>query len=468
MVDHELAALDTLSALTAQVDGEVVTPRHPDFEVARRVWNGIHDRRPQVIVRCASTADVSLGVAFARTHGLPLAVRGGGHGVAGHGTVDGGVVLDLSGMSSISVDDQARQVTVGGGATWGEVDAVTQAAGLAVPGGVFSRTGVAGLALAGGYGWLRNAYGLSCASLVAAEVVTAQSEVVQASATENPELLWALRGGGGNVGVVTSFTFRAHPVDPEVYFLMVHHDASDGGGARALRSFRDFCAGAPHSTSLMAFAGVVPEGAHGFVPGSAGRPFVAFAGMVLGDPVEGERLLRPLHELGVPLADASGVMPYVEVQRAFDEEYPDGMRYYWKSVNVTDLGDAAIEAIAAAGRAPASDLSTIDVWHVAGAAAEPVDGAFATSSAAFLVNPEANWVDAADDDANIAWTRSLVSTLEPFSDGTRYLNFAGFQEEGADLVRASFGDRYERLTAVKAQWDPENLFRLNPNVRPQA
>ena len=457
-----------LSDLATQVTGEVITADDLAYEAARRVWNGIIDREPLAVVRCANAADAALAVAFARTHALPLAVRGGAHNVAGHATVDDGIVIDLAPMNAVTVDEKERTVTVGGGVTWGAVDAVTQEVGLAVPGGVFSRTGVAGLALAGGYGWLRNAYGLSCANLLAAEVVTAGSDVVRASQTENPDLLWALRGGGGNVGVVTEFTFRAHPVGPDVYFLMVFHDVSRAEAPRALRHVRDFCRDAPTTTSILAFVGVVPPDAHGFAAEAVGRSFVAFAGLFLGDPVEGERVLRPLHDYGVPLFDASGVMPYVEVQQAFDEDYPDGLRYYWKSVNVTDLGDTAIDAIVAAGTAPASPLSTVDVWHVGGAAAESVDGAFATSSAAFLVNPEANWVDAADDDANIAWARALVTALEPFSDGTRYLNFAGFEEEGDALVRASFGDRYDRLAAVKARWDPDNLFRLNQNVRPRA
>lgn len=458
---------EELADLAGRAAGEVVTADHPDYERARRVWNGIIDRRPLAVLRCTTTTDVVLGVAFATAHHLPLAVRGGGHNVAGHGTVDGGLVLDLAAMDTVTVDARTREVTAGGGATWGAVDALTQEVGLAVPGGVFSRTGIAGLSLAGGYGWLRNAYGLSCANLLAAEVVTAGAEVVRASEAENPDLLWALRGGGGNVGVVTSFTFRAHPVARDGYFLLVFHDAPGDEAVRALRLFRDVCAGVPDAVSLIALVGVVPPEAPGFAPGSTGRPFVAFAGLFLGDPAEGERVLRPLRDAGAPLLDASGVMPYVEVQKVFDEDYPDGMRYYWKSANVTDLSDAAIEAVAAAGTSPASDLSTVDVWHVAGQAARPIDGAFATSSASFLVNPEANWVDPGDDDANIAWARSLVTALGPFSDGTRYLNFAGFQEEGDALVRASFGDRYERLAAVKARWDPENVFRLNQNVAPE-
>jgi len=459
---------EPLNELTGVFDGDAVLPGDPDYDSARRVWNGIIDRRPAAVIRCASTDDVRAGVALAREYDLPVAVRGGGHSVAGHGTVDDGIVLDLAAFDAVSVDAEAREVRVGGGATWGAVDAVTQRHGLAVPGGVFSRTGVAGLALGGGYGWLRNAYGLSCANLIAAEVVTADSQLLEVTESSHPELLWALRGGGGNVGVVTRFTFRAHPVGPEVYFMMVFHDAGDGAAPGLLRRFREFCATAPDTVSLVGVVGVVPSEGEGFAPGSTGRPYVTFAGVMLGDPADGERLLRPLREAGTPLLDASGVMPWVRVQQAFDADYPDGRRYYWKSTNLTDLGDPAIDLIAEAGTHPESELSTVDLWHVAGAAARPVDGAFATSSAAFLINPEANWTDPADDGRNIRWVRGLVDDLAPYSDGTRYLNFAGFHDEASAQVRASFGENFERLARVKAQWDPHNVFRVNQNVRPEA
>ena len=460
MLDQEL------EELRATVDGELILPGAPAYDEARRVWNGIIDRRPLAVLRCATTDDVVAGVGFARTNDVPVAVRGGGHNVAGHGTVDDGTVLDLAALCEVTVDADARSVRVGAGATWGQVDAATQQHGLAVPGGVFSRTGVAGLALGGGYGWLRNAYGLSCASIIGAEVVTADSQVVTVDSRTHPDLLWALRGGGGNFGVVTRFTFRLHAVGPDVFFLFSFHDARNSGATRGLRAFRNFCASAPNNVSLVAVLGVVEDGAPGFPEGSAGWPFISFAGMFVGDPDEGERLLRPLRKFSEPLFDASGTMPYTAVQQAFDDDYPDGGRYYWKSTNIVELGDTAIDLITATATMPASRLSTVDVWHVSGAAAQPVDGAFTTSKAAFLINPEANWVDAHDDAKNIAWVRGLVTALAPYSDGTRYLNFAGFQEEGNSLMRAAFGDHYERLAAIKTEWDPTNLFRLNQNVRP--
>jgi len=452
--------------LRAALDGELITQADPEYDRARRVWNGLIDRRPLAVMRCGSASDVVAGVRFAAAHDLPLAVRGGGHSVAGHGTVDGGLVLDLSPLNEVVLDADTRTVTVGAGCTWGRVDALTQQYGLAVPGGVFSRTGVAGLALGGGYGWVRNAYGLSCASIVGAQLVAAGGEIVDVDAQSQPDLLWALRGGGGNVGVVTRFVFTLHPVGPEVYFLRVFHDARNGGATRGLRAFRNFCAGAPDTVSLNAVLGVVDESAAGFPSGAGGIPFVAFAGIWLGAPEEGESALRQLRKVGDPLLDLSTTMPYAEAQQVFDDDYPDGGRYYWKSTNLLELGDATIDLVAATAASPASRMSTVDIWHVAGAAARPVDGAHSASPARLLVFPEANWVDARDDAKNIAWARGLVTALAPYSDGSRYLNFAGLQEEGDILMRSSFGAHYDRLAAIKAEWDPQNLFRQNQNVLP--
>ncbi|MFT2817118.1 FAD-binding oxidoreductase [Leifsonia sp. A12D58] len=454
-------------ALQSRLEGTLMLPGQPGYPDARHVWNGLIDKYPSAIIWCTSAHDVQQGIAFARAHHFPIAVRGGGHSVAGYGTVDGGIVLDLSPMHEVTVDEGTRTVTVGGGATWGQVDAVTQEFGLAVPGGVFSRTGVGGLTLGGGYGWLRNMYGPSCMSLIAAEVVTADCAVVTTDHDTNSDLLWALRGGGGNMGVVTRFTFMLHPVGPEIYFLFVAHDARGNEGVRGLKAFRDFCADAPPEISAVASLGVVAEGADGFADDLVGIPFIGFSGLFVGDPARGAELLRPLHDFGTLLFDASGAMPYTAVQGVFDEDYPEGFHYYWKSLRLDRLDDEAIALIVLAGADAPSDLSSIDVWHMAGAARAQVDGALTTTDAPFLVNPEANWIDAHEDEANIDWARSFVSELEPFSMGTRYMNFAGLQEENRELMRASFGTLYERLARVKAQWDPQNVFRLNPNVPPK-
>lgn len=460
MLERELAAV------ADAVEGNLVLPGDDDYETARRVWNGVIERHPIAVLRCASVDDVQAGVTFAREHGVPVAVRGGGHNVAGHGTVEAGIVLDLAALNEMVVDPAAGTVSVGAGATWGQLDEATQRFGLAVPGGMSSRTGVSGLALGGGYGWVRNAFGLSSSSILAAELVTADSSVVVTDGERHPDLLWALRGGGGNVGVVTRFDFRLHRVGPEVYFLLVYHDARHSGATRAMRTFRQFCGKAPYSVSLMARLGVIAEDAGGFPPGSAGVPFVAFAGVFLGDPEEGERLLGPLRRLSSdPLRDESGPVQYVEAQRAFDDEYPEGGRYYWKSTNVVELSDSAIDLITATGASPASRRSSVDVWHIGGAAAQPVDGAF-TARPGFLVHPAASWEDAHHDAKNIAWVRGLVTALAPYSDHSRYPNFAGFEEEGDRMLRASYGPNYDRLAAIKDEWDPHNLFHLNQNVLP--
>jgi FAD/FMN-containing dehydrogenase len=395
-------------------------------------------------------------------------VRGGGHNVAGHGTCDDGLVIDLGPMKAITVDPGARTAWAQGGVTWGELDAATQPHGLATPGGVFSDTGIAGLTLGGGYGWLRNKFGLSCDNLIGAEVVTAAGAVVIASETENPDLLWGLRGGGGNFGVVTRFQYRLHPVGPEVMFAFVFHDGAGDNMARAIRFYRDYVAGAPDEVSTILFCGIIPPVAELFPEAIHGRLFVALAGLYAGPVDEGERILAPLRTFAPPLVDHSGVMPYVEAQKAFDADYPDGWRYYWKSLTLRELDDAAIDRIVEHARRQPSVFSTTDLWHIGGAVARAGadSSAYHGRDAAFLLNPEANWEHPQDDTANIAWVREFLADMQPFSDGSRYLNFAGFQEEGDPMMRQAFGPQYERLAALKRQYDPTNLFRLNQNIQP--
>ncbi|HEX6122249.1 MAG TPA: FAD-binding oxidoreductase, partial [Ktedonobacterales bacterium] len=356
-----------IGALAARLSGRLIRPGDADYERARAVWNGLIDRRPALIVTCRDTNDVVAAVGFARERGLPVAVRGGSHNVAGHATCDGGLVIDLSAMKRITVDRDARLARAEGGVTWGELDAATQAHGLATPGGVFSRTGIAGLTLGGGFGWLRNKHGLACDNLVAAQVVTADGRVVRASESEHPELLWGLRGGGGNFGVVTEFTYRLHPVGPEVMFVFVLHDGSGERMARAIRFYRDFCATAPDEISTIAACGIVPPHGEVFPAAIHGRPFVLFGGLYAGPVEAGQRALAPLLAFGSPLIDFSGVKPYVEAQQAFDADYPDGLRYYWKSLNLVRLDEAAINRLVEHARRQPSVLSTTDLWHVGGA-----------------------------------------------------------------------------------------------------
>jgi FAD/FMN-containing dehydrogenase len=464
---RELSA-QAVAAFADTFSGPIITPSHPDYDQARRVWNGMIERYPALIARCRTVADVVAAVGFARAQSLLVAVRGGDHNVAGHATCDGGIVIDLSLMKDIAVDPTARVAHAAAGVTWGELDAATQQLGLATPGGVFSDTGIAGLTLGGGFGWLRNAYGLACDNLLAAEVVTAAGHVVTASETERPELLWGLRGGGGNFGIVTRFTYRLHPVGPEVAFVFAFHDGEGDNMARGLRFYRDYSESAPDLVSTIAFCGVIPPHGELFSEAIHLRPFVAFGALYAGPAEEGERVLQPLRDFGTPLADFSGVMPYVEAQQAFDADYPDGLRYYWKSLNLARMDDEVIERIVAHARRQPSPLSTTDIWHVGGAVTrvEPEASAFYGRQAAYLLSPEANWEDPADDAANIGWLRAFIDDMREFSDGSRYLNFAGFQEEGEDMMRDGFGPHYRRLVELKRAYDPDNLFRLNQNIVP--
>jgi hypothetical protein len=458
----------TIQDFAALLDGSITSPEDAGYDAARAVWNGMIDRHPAIIAHCASVRDVINAVAFAREHDLLVAVRGGDHNVAGHATCDGGIVIDLSPMKSIAVDVENRLAHAGAGVTWGELDAATQVHGLATPGGVYSDTGIAGLTLGGGYGWLRNAFGLSCDNLIEAEVVTADGRVLIANESENTDLLWGLRGGGGNFGIVTRFSFRLHPVGPEVYFAFAFHDGSGERMQRALRLYRDYSMSAPDEVSTLAACGIIP--AHGdlFPAEIQGRPFVLLGGLYAGPVAEGERILQPLRDLDTPLIDFSGAMPYVEAQKAFDEDYPDGMRYYWKSLNLSSLDDEVIERIELHARRQPSDLSTTDLWHIGGAVTRvaPEASAFHGRSSAFLLSPEANWEDPADDEANIGWLRAFIDDMREFSDGSRYLNFAGFHEEGEELIRDAFGPQHARLIELKRTYDPSNLFRLNQNISP--
>lgn len=460
---------ETIQPLSRDFKGQIIPPEHADYDTARRVWNGMIDKYPALIVRPQDSKDVIAAVNFAREHNLLISVRGGGHNVAGHATNDGGIVIDLSAMKKIEVDPEKRIARAEGGVTWGELDAATQAHGLATPGGVFSKTGIAGLTLGGGFGWLRNRYGLSCDNLIAAEVVTADGRLVRASATENPDLLWGLRGGGGNFGIVTSFEYQLHPLGPDVMFVFAFHDGKTVEDMkRALRFYRDFSATAPDEVSTLMAFGQIPPDEH-FPEELHRKPFTLFGGLYAGSVEDGKRALQPLLDFGTPLLDFSGVKPYVEAQQSFDNDYPDGLRYYWKSLNLNHLDEDVIERIVAHARLQQSPFSTTDIWHVGGAVSRvgADESAFYGRQAAFLLNPEANWIDAKDDTANIQWVRHFIDDMAPFSDGSRYLNFAGLQEEGDEMMRKAFGPQYERLKALKQEYDPHNLFQLNQNVKPE-
>lgn len=458
-----------LAQLNEQFSGELILPGAAGYEEARKVWNGMIDRYPALILRPNTAEDVALAVNYARERGLPLSIRGGGHNVAGHATNDGGVVIDLVNMNEIRVDAQLQVVRAGGGATIAQLDAATQQHGLVTPMGVVSATGIAGLTLGGGFGWLRNKYGLAADNLIGAQVVTASGEIIVAGEGENEDLLWALRGGGGNFGVVTQFIYRAHRLGPDVYLAFPFHDARGDRLKRAIQFFRDFTQQAPDEVSALLFTGIIPPIEH-YPEEIHNVPFVALTAMYAGDPQEGREALRPLAAFGKPLIDLSGVVPYTTAQTYFDEDYPNGMRYYWKSLNLAHLDDEVIDRLVEHARRQPSVLSTVDLWHIGGKVARirAEESAFFGRHAAYVLNPEANWEDEADDAANLAWVRELIASMQPYSDGSRYLNFAGFQEEGDALVRGSFGAQYARLAALKRKYDPHNLFRLNQNVKPAA
>lgn len=454
--------------LSEQFRGEIIRPNDEAYGEARKVWNGMIDKFPAFIVRPKHNEDVITAIKFARQHNLLISVRGGGHNVAGHATNDGGLVIDLSSMKDIEVDPVSKTARVAGGVTWGELDAATQAYGLATPGGVYSKTGIAGLTLGGGLGWLRNKHGLSSDNLIRAEVVTADGRVVRANAAENSDLLWALRGGGGNFGVVTTFEYQLHSLGPDVMFVFVMHNGETVEDMqRAVRFYRDFSTTAPDEVSTILALGQVPPDDH-FPEELHLKPFSLFGGLYAGSIEDGKKALQPLLDFGKPLLDFSGIMPYIEAQQAFDADYPDGLRYYWKSLNLHQLDEEAVKRIVDHARRQPSPLSTTDIWHIGGAVSRVSsdESAFYGRQAAFLLSPEANWIEKADDDANINWLRTFIDDMAPFSDGSRYLNFPGFQEEGDEMMQKAFGPQYAKLALLKQKFDPDNVFRLNQNIKP--
>jgi FAD/FMN-containing dehydrogenase len=454
-----------LAGLTATMRGPVLTPGAPGYDNARAIWNGLIDRRPALIVQCTGAADVVDGVNFAREQGLVLSIKGGGHNVAGNAVNDGGIVIDLSQMRGVTVDPAAQTVRVQGGATWGDLDRETQLFGLAVPGGVVSTTGVAGLTLHGGVGHLRRKYGLSIDSLLSVDIVTADGQFRRASATENEDLFWAVRGAGSNFGVVTSFEFRAYPVGPTVMVAAVFYPLEDA--PRILPAWRDFMEAAPEELSSLAICWSIPPH-EPFPPELHRTPIVAVAAAYCGSVEEGERIVQPLRELAEPVVDASGPWPWLGLQSGFDAIFPKGELRYWKSRAVTELSDDVIrEILDFADRRP-TPLTDVVVWHHGGAMSRvaETETAYGGRDTKFLVTAEASWTDSAQNEEAIAWARGVWDAMEPYSTGAVYLNFPGFGEEREALARAGYGENYDRLVALKAKYDPDNVFRMNINIPP--
>lgn len=451
-----------VAAYARQMSGTVLRPGDDDYEGARAVWNAMIDRRPALIARCQAVDDVVRSIRFARERDYPIAVRGGGHNIAGNAVCDGGLVVDLSPMNAIEVDPARRRARVGAGATWGEVDEATQAHGLATPSGVVSTTGVAGLTLGGGFGRLSRLLGLAADNLVAAEVVTANGAVVRASERDNPELFWGLRGGGGNFGVATEFEFALHPVGPEVLFGVVVYPLEQAPSV--LRHYRDFARAAPRSASIWLDCitappmPVLPEAMHG-------RPVVIVAPFYAGNPDAGEELLRPLRELGQPVGDAVERQPYTETQKAVDVLFEAGYRNYWRSHNFRELPDAALEVIADYSARFPTAYSDVLISHVGGAINDAAadDTAYAHRDAEFIVTPGARWTDPAADRDCIEWVRACSDALAAHSTGGTYVNFV---TEDTGSERRAYGRNYGRLAELKARYDPANVFRMNQNVQP--
>jgi FAD/FMN-containing dehydrogenase len=454
--------------LAGSLRGELLRPTSPGYDAARRIWNGAIDRHPACIARCTGVADVVAAVRFARNHDLEIAVRGGGHNVAGTAVCDDGIVIDLSAMRAVWVDPAGHTARVQGGALWGDVDHETQAHGLAATGGIIGHTGVAGLTLGGGIGFLMRKYGLAVDNLVAAEVVTPEGRIVQASADEHPDLFWALRGGGGNFGVVTSFQFTLHPLGPAVMAGPIFWAADDT--TDVLRFYRDFVAEAPDELGTVIRLGtvpplpVIPEEFHW-------RPAIAVACCYAGAVEEGERALRALRRFGTPLVDLLSPSPYAAFQGALDETVPHGWHYYWKATNLASLSDDVIAVVADHAYAANSPRSYAAMFHMGGAVARVPHNAtaYAGRDVAHNIVIDAVWLPDESGEhaaAETAWARRFLQALQPHRAGGVYVNFLD-SDDDSSRVREAYGDQvYRRLAEVKAKYDPDNAFHHNKNIEP--
>jgi FAD/FMN-containing dehydrogenase len=432
----------------------VLFPGDAGYDAARTVFNAMIDRSPAVIVRCAGVADVIAAVNYGRDRDLPISVRGGGHSVPGYAVCDGGVMIDLSAMKGIRVDPGQRTVRAEGGVTWREFDHETQAFGLATTGGIASTTGIAGLTLGGGIGYLNRKYGLACDNLLSADVVTAAGQLVRASADTNPDLYWALRGGGGNFGVVTSFEYQLHPVGPVLAGEVVWPLAQ---AKDVLRFYRDFALNAPDELRLDAIAGVLPHGTG--------------LGIVVcwcGEIAEGERVLKPLRRSGAPVVDTVATVPYRVVQGLLEEKgVTPGQLNYWRSSFLKELSDDVIHSIVDAVAVAPGPISAVAIEHLGGAISRvgETDSAYPHRHAQLSLLVAQHWTDPAESEARIAWVRQVTTATQPFLEAGAYVNYLG-ADEGESRLRAAYGVNYDRLVAVKNTYDPTNLFHINQNIRP--
>jgi hypothetical protein len=461
---------EEIAGLTMGLRGKLVRPGEGGYDEARMVYNGMFNKQPGAIIRVRMTDDVVEAVRFAAANDLVLAVRGGGHSVAGKSSCESGLLIDMSQLNGVVLDRKTNTVKVQGGATWGDVDAETQPFGLGVPGGVVSETGVAGLTLNGGIGWVRAKYGLSCDNMIGAEVVTPSGEVVTANAIENADLFWALRGGGGNFGLVTTFEFKVQTYGPVVQAAIVMYGLEDA--AIVLPRWRDWVTKAPDDVTAAALLWTVPANPH-MPPPVHGKRVLILAAVYSGsDLAMGEQIMKPTQHMGTPIFDMSGPIPFRVLQSAFDTVFPvDGtVSSYWKATYTRELTDDALSVIVDAGLKRSSEYSMINVSHMGNGVRKvgATETAYLDRDAHFIVSLDANWLDKSPGTQHIAWARRTFDRLQPFSTGGIYLNFLG--EEGRDSdasVKQAFGANYQRLVDVKTKYDPRNLFRLNQNIKPR-
>ncbi len=458
-------ATTKLDELDARLQGPLVLPDHEDYEQVRQVWNGMIDRRPAFIVRCMTAEDVVAAVNFVRQHSLRLSVRGGGHNVAGKSVLDGAMLIDLSLMRGVSIDPDNQRVRVEGGALLDDLNVEAQKYGLAVPTGVVSETGVAGLTLHGGYGWLSRKFGITIDNLASVEIVTADGKLTHADAHTNADLFWAVRGGGGNFGVVTVFEFQAHPIEPQMWLAAPTYPASQR--KEVLARFANFMGQAPHELSGLASLWNAPDDPE--VPAEIrGKPVITTVGCYYGSVDKGKEVTKPLYELGSSPVDFGGQMPFVEINRFFDDDYPDGHFYYWKAAYLDRIDDEVLEILADFHDRRPSPLSNTDIWFFGGAISQvaPDDTAYPQRYTPFMASVEANWTDPDQSQANIAWARQQFEALQKHSPGGLYLNFPGFAEEEHD-IEDIYATNFERLSRIKAKYDPDNLFRGTFNIPPR-
>jgi hypothetical protein len=446
----------TVQQLRAGLRGQFLQPGEPGYDSARKIDNAMIDRRPAAIARCAGVSDVLTAVRAARARDLLVSVRAGGHNVAGNAVCDGGLMIDLSPMKGVRVDPRSRTARAEAVVTWGDFDVETQAFGLATTGGVISTTGIAGLTLGGGVGWLNGRFGLACDNLIAADVVTADGQLLHASEKENQDLFWGLRGGGGNFGIVTSFEYRLHPLGPTVLAGPVFHPATRA--REVLRFYREFTAGAPDELTTYA----------GLLTGPDGTPLVGIVPCYAGSPEAGEKLVERLRKFGPPVVDQIGPMPYLAVQRMFNDAFPPGRYNYWKSSLTPELSDGLLDAVAEHMARVPSPHSAVMLEHYHGAYSRkaPRDTAYSHRATTYDVVIIANWTDRADNERNRTWARELFQAVQPQVSRDVYVNFLD-GDEGAERVRAAYGQNYDQLVALKRKYDPTNFFRMNQNIRPE-